>query len=128
VSETSAADGASDGRDLADVGDVDGVDVDGVDVDAVDDVAGRDDAERADLAGGVDGAAPEDDAEAVAEPVPGQAPGSAAGRAPEPSSPQARRALNELAGLADLDLIDQPDAYQRIHLELQDALTSIDDA
>jgi hypothetical protein len=45
-----------------------------------------------------------------------------------PSSQQAGRALAELAGLADLELDEQPDAYQRIHVELQDALASIDDA
>ncbi len=48
--------------------------------------------------------------------------------AAEPSSQQAGRALAELAGLADLELDEQPDAYQRIHVELQDALASIDDA
>jgi hypothetical protein len=34
----------------------------------------------------------------------------------------------ELDGLADLDLADHPDVYQRIHAELQSALAAVDDA
>jgi hypothetical protein len=51
---------------------------------------------------------------------------------PEPASdsisPEVARARAELAGVSELDLAEHPDAYQRIHLELQGALTSIDDA
>lgn len=36
--------------------------------------------------------------------------------------------LGNLAQLADLPLADHPDLYQRIHVELQDALAAIDDA
>ncbi|MFN2560885.1 MAG: hypothetical protein ABR571_06280 [Jatrophihabitans sp.] len=46
----------------------------------------------------------------------------------EPSSPEVGRALAELGNLSGLDLADHPDAYQRIHVELQNALASIDDA
>jgi hypothetical protein len=45
-----------------------------------------------------------------------------------PSSAEVGRALAELGGLDALDLADHPDAYQRIHAELQNALASIDDA
>jgi hypothetical protein len=56
-------------------------------------------------------------------------PGGAAGeREPEAASPEVVRAQAELGALAELDLEDHPDAYQRIHVELQSALTSIDDA
>jgi hypothetical protein len=34
----------------------------------------------------------------------------------------------ELDGLADLDLAEHPDVYQRIHADLQSALSAIDDA
>jgi hypothetical protein len=46
----------------------------------------------------------------------------------EPSSPEVARAVAELDNLGGLDLGDHPDAYQRIHVELQNALASIDDA
>ena len=38
------------------------------------------------------------------------------------------RALEELDRLAERDLADHPDAYQRIHADLRDALAAIDDA
>jgi hypothetical protein len=38
------------------------------------------------------------------------------------------RARADLDRLAELDLAEHPDAYQRIHAELQDALAAIDDA
>jgi hypothetical protein len=44
------------------------------------------------------------------------------------ASPEVGRALDELAALGELELEDHPDAYQRIHVELQGALSSIDDA
>jgi hypothetical protein len=34
----------------------------------------------------------------------------------------------QLEQLADLDLVEHPDVYQRIHAELQEALAGIDDA
>lgn len=37
-------------------------------------------------------------------------------------------ALAELDRLPDLELVEHPDAYQRIHVELQAALAAIDDA
>lgn len=40
----------------------------------------------------------------------------------------AESAEHELDGLADLPLAEQPQAYQRIHTALQDALADIDDA
>lgn len=46
----------------------------------------------------------------------------------EPSSAEVGRALAEIGSLDALDLADHPDAYQRIHAELQNALASIDDA
>jgi hypothetical protein len=54
--------------------------------------------------------------------------GSAPAPASEPMSPEVARAQAALAGVGELDLAEHPDAYQRIHLELQAALTSIDDA
>jgi hypothetical protein len=48
--------------------------------------------------------------------------------AAEPSSAEVGRALAELGGVSALDLAHHPDAYQRIHVELQNALASIDDA
>jgi hypothetical protein len=44
------------------------------------------------------------------------------------SSPDVARALGELSGIGGLELVEHPDAYQRIHAELQSALASIDDA
>lgn len=38
------------------------------------------------------------------------------------------RALAELDRLAERDLAEHPDAYQRIHADLRDALAAIDDA
>ena len=38
------------------------------------------------------------------------------------------RALEELDRLAERDLADHPDAYQRIHADLRDALAAIDNA
>jgi hypothetical protein len=37
-------------------------------------------------------------------------------------------AMRELDTIADRDLAEHPDVYQRIHTELQTALTTIDDA
>jgi hypothetical protein len=37
-------------------------------------------------------------------------------------------ARQELQRLPNLDLAEHPDVYQRIHAELQGALTAIDDA
>jgi hypothetical protein len=58
--------------------------------------------------------------------------GSAAGEVrssadPEPATPVVA-ALRELDQLADRDLSEHPDVYQRIHGELQAALASIDHA
>jgi hypothetical protein len=36
--------------------------------------------------------------------------------------------MHELARLPDLELAEHPDVYQRIHADLQGALTAIDDA
>jgi hypothetical protein len=63
----------------------------------------------------------------------------ATGQADEPAdeqvdapSPQAASpvsaALAELQRLPELELAEHPDAYQRIHVELQAALSAIDDA
>jgi hypothetical protein len=60
--------------------------------------------------------------ESTAEPV------EAAKSAAELSSPEVVRALAEMVAVANLDLAEHPDAYQRIHAELQSALASIDDA
>lgn len=38
------------------------------------------------------------------------------------------RALEELDRLAERDLAEHPDVYQRIHADLRDALAAIDDA
>jgi hypothetical protein len=51
----------------------------------------------------------------------------------EPSQPEAHEspvaaAMSELDQLAELDVSEHPAVYQRIHSELQSALTSIDDA
>jgi hypothetical protein len=50
--------------------------------------------------------------------------------APEaaPPSDPVVTAAEELDAMADLPLDEQPDAYQRIHGRLQDALAAIDDA
>jgi hypothetical protein len=67
-----------------------------------------------------------DDADGHGDPVAATA--SAEPAAPTVSSPHVARALAELGGLGNLDLGEHPDAYQRIHAELQSALASIDDA
>jgi hypothetical protein len=55
-------------------------------------------------------------------------PVESANSASELSSPEVGRALDEMAAMANLDLDEHPDAYQRIHAELQSALASVDDA
>ncbi len=45
----------------------------------------------------------------------------------DPASPVAV-AMRELDTIGDRDLAEHPDVYQRIHTELQAALTTIDDA
>jgi hypothetical protein len=76
------------------------------------------------------GTADSGEAGAVADEVEAAAPRPAAAETAtaEPSSPGVGRALAELGNLSGLDLADHPDAYQRIHVELQNALASIDDA
>jgi hypothetical protein len=59
---------------------------------------------------------------AAAEPEPA----TATAEAQPPSRVEA--AVAELGRLPDLDLADHPDLYQRIHTELQGALSAIDDA
>ena len=46
--------------------------------------------------------------------------------APTATSP-ARAALDELDGLADKPVAEHPGVYQRVHAQLQDALSDIDD-
>jgi hypothetical protein len=46
------------------------------------------------------------------------------GEAAEPVAP----AVAELDNLPELDLAEHPDVYERIHAELQGALSAIDDA
>jgi hypothetical protein len=53
--------------------------------------------------------------------------GAGASAAGTVSSP-VMAAMRELDTIADRDLAEHPDVYQRIHTELQTALTTIDDA
>jgi hypothetical protein len=46
----------------------------------------------------------------------------------DPRSPAVAVALQELGRLSKSELSEHPEIYQRIHAELQGALTSIDDA
>ena len=59
------------------------------------------------------------------EPAPADAQPAAVESAP-PSRVEA--AVAELDRLPDVDLAEHPDLYQRIHTELQGALSAIDDA
>lgn len=68
-------------------------------------------------AGTVDGAA-----EPVAEPVAGATPERTAEASPVAA------ALSELDTLPQRELAEHPEAYQRIHAELQSALATIDNA
>lgn len=52
---------------------------------------------------------------------------AASGSPAAPGSPVAA-ALAELDTLSDRELAEHPDVYQRIHAELQSALSAIDDA
>ena len=45
-----------------------------------------------------------------------------------PPAPTHASALDELESLAERDLVEHPDVYQRIHSELQSALAAIDNA
>lgn len=49
------------------------------------------------------------------------------GRGPVPGSPVAV-AMARLDGIHELPLHEQPDVYQSVHAELQNALAAIDDA
>jgi hypothetical protein len=65
------------------------------------------------------------------EPAPADArpePESVAAAAESPSPSRVEAAVAELDRLPDLDLAEHPDLYQRIHTELQGALSAIDDA
>jgi hypothetical protein len=46
----------------------------------------------------------------------------------DPRSPAVAVAMQELGRLSESELSEHPEIYQRIHAELQGALTSIDDA
>ena len=71
----------------------------------------------------VDGAADvaPPDAAAAAASIPGESGGESTG------SPVSA-AMRELDTIGERDLAEHPDVYQRIHTELQAALTTIDDA
>jgi hypothetical protein len=67
----------------------------------------------------------EESTDAAASPPP--AAGSPVAGSPASGSP-VTAALGELDELGDRDLAEHPDVYQRIHGELQRALSAIDDA